>query len=187
MQIEEIKAALVGKWVSLAPEIRPSKSPDGAIKPFYLSRNFVYRAGDRFQLTVTNFADPHGKAPICSMVLAGGMAWQGNHPIAPDAHKVDFTADETYTVTPLAQGFADVLNKLATDGYSKWEVGKKQDILRKAFAPFRLVEGQVFKEFDLVYVAHGMLFWGARNVDGRGFDSEENRPTNLQIPLVRAN
>jgi len=27
--------------------------------------------------------------------------------------------------------------------------------------------------------------WGARNVDGRGFDSEANRPTNLQIPLVR--
>jgi len=29
------------------------------------------------------------------------------------------------------------------------------------------------------------LFWGARNIDGRGFDSEPNRPTNLQIPLVR--
>jgi hypothetical protein len=26
---------------------------------------------------------------------------------------------------------------------------------------------------------------GARNVDGRGLDEEENRPTNLQIPLVR--
>ena len=25
---------------------------------------------------------------------------------------------------------------------------------------------------------------GARNIDGRGFDKEENRPTNLQIPLV---
>jgi len=30
-----------------------------------------------------------------------------------------------------------------------------------------------------------MLFWGARNVDGRGFDNEVNRPTNLQIPLIR--
>jgi len=29
------------------------------------------------------------------------------------------------------------------------------------------------------------LFWGARNIDGRGFDTEANRPTNLQIPLVR--
>jgi hypothetical protein len=31
-----------------------------------------------------------------------------------------------------------------------------------------------------------MLFWGARNVDGRGFDTEANRPTYLQIPLVHA-
>jgi hypothetical protein len=30
-----------------------------------------------------------------------------------------------------------------------------------------------------------LLFWGARNIDGRGFDTEQNRPTNLQIPLVR--
>src|ERR1700674_4283224 len=29
-----------------------------------------------------------------------------------------------------------------------------------------------------------LLFWGARNIDGRGFDTEQNRPTNLQIPLV---
>jgi len=26
---------------------------------------------------------------------------------------------------------------------------------------------------------------GARHVDGRGFDSDANRPTNLQIPLIR--
>ena len=36
-----------------------------------------------------------------------------------------------------------------------------------------------------VLLDHDMLFWGARNIDGRGFDKEENRPTNLQIPLVR--
>jgi len=40
-------------------------------------------------------------------------------------------------------------------------------------------------EYDLVYLSHDLLFWGARNVDGRGFDKEENRPTNLQIPLAR--
>jgi hypothetical protein len=30
------------------------------------------------------------------------------------------------------------------------------------------------------------MFWGARHVDARGFDTEANRPTNLRIPLVRA-
>jgi hypothetical protein len=51
--------------------------------------------------------------------------------------------------------------------------------------PFGLAEGKNFMEFDLVYLNHDLLFWGARNIDGRGFDKEENRPTNLQIPLVR--
>ena len=61
----------------------------------------------------------------------------------------------------------------------------EQSIFRKSFAPFGLTEGVDFKEYDLVYVTHEMLFWGARNVDGRGFDTEANRPTNLQIPLIR--
>jgi len=56
---------------------------------------------------------------------------------------------------------------------------------KKTFPPFGLAEGQVFKECDLIYLYDGMMFWGARNVDGRGFDTEENRPTNLQIPMIR--
>jgi len=36
-----------------------------------------------------------------------------------------------------------------------------------------------------MYLHNDILFWRARNVDGRGFDTEANRPTNLQIPMVR--
>jgi hypothetical protein len=50
---------------------------------------------------------------------------------------------------------------------------------------FGLKEGTNFMEYDLVYLRGDLLFWGARNIDGRGFDTEQNRPTNLQIPLVR--
>ena len=71
------------------------------------------------------------------------------------------------------------------DGYAKWEVGQTQAIFGKAFAPFGLAAGKNFMEHDLVYVTHDLLFWGARNIDGRGFDTEQNRPTNLQIPLTR--
>ena len=113
------------------------------------------------------------------------MTWRGDHPIAPGAQKVDFAADEAYAVTPLLQPFADLLGKVATDGYAPWKVGEKQSIFGKAFAPFGLAKGAVFLEYDLVHLAHGMLFWGARHVDGRGFDTEANRPTNLQIPLAR--
>jgi len=187
MNLDQTKQALVGEWSSVAPEIRPSaaKNPDGTLKPFYLTRDFKYETGDRFELTVVNSADPNGKVPLARILIKGHMAWRGDHPIAAGAQKVDFVADEAYEVTPLIQGFADLLNQVASKGYAHWEVGGAQSIFGKSFAPFGLVEGKNFMEVDLVYVSHDMLFWGARNVDGRGFDSEANRPTNLQIPLAR--
>jgi hypothetical protein len=187
MNVDQIKQALVGEWVSIAPEIRPSaaKNPDGTLKPFYLKREFKYRGDDRFELTIVTSADPNGAVPLARMFLAGHMLWRGPHPIAAGAQKVDFVADEAYQVTPLLQGFADLLNQVAAQGYGKWQVGAAQSVFGKSFAPFGLVEGRHFMEYDLVYLNRDLLFWGARNIDGRGFDKEENRPTNLQIPLAR--
>ena len=187
MSLEQTKTALRGEWVSIAPEIRPSatKNPDGTLKPFYLTRDFKYLEGDRFELTIVNSADANGKIPVARIYLRGHMKWQGEHPIAQGAQKVDFIADEEYQVTPLVAPFADLLNRVAAAGYAKWEVGAQQSIFGKSFVPFALVEGRNFMEFDLVYLNHDLLFWGARNIDGRGFDSEANRPTNLQIPLAR--
>ena len=187
MNVEQIKEALVGDWASIAPEVRPSanKNPDGTLQPFYLKREFKVLAGDRFELNIVNSADPNGAVPVARIALRGHMMWRGPHPIAAGAQKVDFVADEGYEVTPLIQGFADLLNQVAAAGYKKWQVNETQSVFGKAFLPFGLSEGKNFMEFDLVHLSHGMLFWGARNVDGRGFDKEENRPTNLQIPLAR--
>ena len=185
MSTDAFKRSLVGTWMSIAPELRPSRNPDGTIKSFFLSRTFLYEPEDRFQLTVMNFADPFGKVAIARIDIAGHTFWRGDHPIALGAQKVDFHADEAYGVTPLVPAFVDLLNRVAATGYAKWEVAKTQSIFGKSFAPFGLVEGRNFMEYDLVYLAHDLMFWGARNVDGRGFDTEENRPTNLQIPLQR--
>jgi hypothetical protein len=185
--IGQIKKALLGEWASIAPEIRPSaaKNPDGTLKPFYLKRSFKYLPSDRFELEIINSADPNGAVPLARIKIGGHMIWQGPHPIATGAQKVDFVADESYEVAPLSQAFADVLNKVATTGYTAWAVGSPQSIFGKTFAPFGLKEGTNFMEYDLVYLRGDLLFWGARNIDGRGFDTEQNRPTNLQIPLVR--
>jgi hypothetical protein len=185
--VEAIKQGILGDWVSIAPEIRPSasKNSDGSLKPFYLKRAFKYVAGDRFELTIVNSADAYGAAPLARIFIKGHMQWRGAHPIAPGAQKVDFVADESYEVTPLVQGFADILNKVASAGYAPWAVNAPQSIFGKAFAPFALKAGTNFMEYDLVYLRGDLLFWGARNIDGRGFDSEQNRPTNLQIPLIR--
>jgi hypothetical protein len=190
MTVNEIKEFIKGgQWESIAPEIRPSsiKNPDGSIKPFYLKRIFSYLPGDKFELTVINSADAYGKIPLVKMFIKGHMIWKGDHPIAAGAQKADFIADEAYEVTPLIQGFADAVNRLVNTGFSEWKVNGTQNILGKAFAPFGLAEGQIFSEGDLIYIFNEMMFWGARNVDGRGFDTDENRPTNLQIPLVRQN
>jgi hypothetical protein len=183
--VAKIKEATLGNWESIAPEVRPSKNPDGSLKPFYLKRAFKYLPSDRFELEVVNSADPYGAVPLARIKIGGHMLWQGSHPIAAGAQKVDFVADESYEVTPLAQGFADVLNKVASAGYAPWVVNSSQSIFGKSFVPFGLKEGTNFMEYDLVYLRGDLLFWGARNIDGRGFDTEQNRPTNLQIPLVR--
>jgi hypothetical protein len=185
--VAKVKQAMLGNWESIAPELRPSaaKSPDGSLKPFYLKRAFKYQPSDRFELEIVNSADPYGAVPLARIKIGGHMLWQGPHPIAPGAQKVDFVADESYEVTPLAQGFADILNKVASAGYAPWAVNSPQSIFGKAFAPFALKEGTNFMEYDLVYLRGDLLFWGTRNIDGRGFDTEQNRPTNLQIPLVR--
>ena len=188
MNTDQIKEFIQGgEWVSIAPELRPSslKNADGSIKPFYLTRRFNYSADDIFELEIINSADPYGKIPLVRILIKGHIVWQGDHPIAAGAQKVNFIADQAYEVTPLIQGFADAMNQIANKGFNKWEVNSMQSVMGKAFAPFGLAEGQTFAEYDLIHVYDNMLFWGARNVDGRGFDMEENRPTNLQIPLAR--
>ena len=44
MALEDTKPILVGEWVSLTPEVRPSatRNPGGTLKAFYLSREFKY-------------------------------------------------------------------------------------------------------------------------------------------------
>ncbi|MCW3118228.1 MAG: hypothetical protein JWM28_2310, partial [Chitinophagaceae bacterium] len=137
-----------------------------------------------FELTVTNYADAYGKVPLAKIYIKGHMEWKGDHAIAQGAQKVDYSADLEYTVTPLHAGFVSVLNT-ATKGFNEWKIGESQSIFKKSFPPFGLSEGQIFKEYDLIYLYGGMMFWGARNIDGRGFDKEENLPTNLQIPMIK--
>ncbi|ANH67257.1 hypothetical protein [Mitsuaria sp. 7] len=187
MTLQDTRRALVGDWRSLAPEVRPSaaKNPDGTLRPFYLSRAFTAFSDDRFELTIRNWADPYGKVEVARIVLRGHIGWPGPHPLIAGAQKADFTADEAYEVTPMAQGFADLLNQVATIDGGPWVVGQGRSVLGRRFLPFGLVEGQHFKEYDLIHLDGDLLFWGARHIDGRGFDSEENRPTNLQIPMRR--
>ena len=185
--VTKIKEAMLGNWESIAPEVRPSasKNADGSLKPFYLKRAFKYLPSDRFELEIVNSADPYGAVPLARIKIGGHMLWQGPHPIAPGAQKVDFVADESYEVTPLAPGICRRAQQGRVGWIRAWAVNAPQSVFGKSFVPFGLKEGTNFMEYDLVYLRGDLLFWGARNIDGRGFDTEQNRPTNLQIPLIR--
>ena len=187
MTLEETKKSSLGEWISIAPELRPSigKNADGSMKPFYLTRAFTYSTGDNWQLDIINSADANGKVPLVRINIKGHILWQGDHPIVSGAQKVDFIADEAYEVTPLFQPFCDVVNQLPGKPIKKWEVNETQNLLGKGFPIFGLVEGQIYAEYDLIYITNDMMFWGAKHVDGRPFDKLENRPTNLQIPMIR--
>jgi hypothetical protein len=188
MTVEEIKTFIQGgEWVSITPELRPSqnKAADGAIQPFYLTRMFRYLPGDVFECNVTNYADANAKVPLVKIKITGHIKFQGEHAIAPGAQKVDYIADVAYEITPMHQGFADAVNKFPVSGLNKWEVNVMQNILGKAFPVFGLTEGQTYTDYDLIYIYNDLFFNGSKNVDGRAFDKPENRPTNLQVPLIR--
>jgi len=175
-----------GEWQSLAVELRPSKDrATSEMKPFYCFRTFKFTPGDRFECTVINSADAAGKIALVKIVIKGHNVWQGEHPTIKDAYYVDYVADHAYEITPLIQGFADAINLVPNKDLNKWEVGVTQDIKAKAFPAFGLAEGQIYIDYDLIYILNDLLFMGSKHVDGRAFDKPENRPTNLQIPLIR--
>lgn len=188
MTLEQTKQFIQGgEWVSIAPELRPSitKSTAGDINPFYCTRVFTYSPEDRFECTIVNYLDPTAKTPLVKFVIKGHLQWQGEHPVAPGAQKVDYVADEGYEVTPLHAGWVDAVNRVPADGLNKWELNRMQDLKGKAFPAFGLTVAKIYVDYDLIYIYSDMLFNGSKNVDGRPFNKPDNRPTNLQVPLVR--
>ena len=78
-----------------------------------------------------------------------------------------------------------MLNASLPEGMIPFEENVQQDILKRAFPMFHIAEGQIVGDYDLIYFKHGLLFMGAKHVDGTPFDQPERRPFQLQIPLER--
>ncbi len=183
MTAEQIKEYIQGgQWMSIAPELRPSitKSTAGDINPFYCTRAFTYSSGDRFDCTLINYLDATAKTALVKFVIRGHLLWQGEHPIAQGAQKVDYVADEAYEVTPLHAGWVDAVNRIPASGLNKWELNVTQDLKGKAFPAFGLPDAKIYVDYDLIYIYGEMLFNGSKNIDGRPFNKPENRPTNLK-------
>src|SRR6201998_517395 len=75
LNVVKVKEAMLGNWESIAPEIRPSKNPDGSLKPFYLKRAFKYQPSDRFEIEGVNSADPYGAVPLARGKSGAVTVW----------------------------------------------------------------------------------------------------------------
>ena len=185
--LEDLKQAIVGRWNSLSVELRPTedRTGSGRIEPTYLRRTFTYGVDDTFTGTITMYGDNYGHIPLFEFEFRGRLAWQGAHPIAHGAFSVDYILDAGFGVTPLNGQAADMLNAVPVEGIAPFQAGVKQDILKKAFPMFNIQEGQVVIDYDLLYMHDGMLFFGAKHIDGTPFDKPDRRPHQLQVPMVR--
>lgn len=186
-KLKEIKKYSLGEWQSISVELRPTedRTGSGKIEPTYLKRNFKYLPNDKFIGTITLFADNYGVMPLMEFEFKGNLVWHNEHPIANGAWEIDYILDEGFGVKPLSTQAAEMLNMNLPDGMSNFENKIQKNILGKAFPMFHIVEGQIVGDYDLIYFKHGLLFMGAKHVNGTPFDKPENRPHQLQIPLER--
>lgn len=187
LSLTEVQDYAIGEWTSLSVELRPTedRTGGGVIQPTYLKRNFKYLSNKKFIGTIIMFADNYGEVPLLEFEFKGELNWGNEHPIAKGAWKIDYVLNEGFAVTPLNPQAAEMLNAGLPEGMEPFETNKKKDILGKSFPMFNIVEGQIVSDFDLIYFKNGLLFMGAKHVDGTPFDKSENRPHQLQIPLER--
>ncbi|MFS4448691.1 hypothetical protein [Maribacter sp. 2307UL18-2] len=185
--LNEVKDYAVGQWKSIAVELRPTedRTGTGTVTPSYLRRDFTFEKDDTFTGIITLYGDNYGKLPLMEFEFKGHLEWGDEHPIADGAWKIDYVLDQGFGVTPLNPQAAQMLNQALPKGMSAFEANKKKDILQKEFPMFNIVDGQIVSDYDLIYFKNGMLFMGAKHVDGTPFDKPENRPHQLQIPLER--
>ena len=185
--LHDLQSSIQGTWRSIAIELRPTedRTGTGKIEPTYLTRSFTYGPGDSFTGMIIMYADTYGKVPLFEFEFKGHLEWGEAHPIAEGAYCLDYVLDEGFGVTPLNDQAAQMLNALPAEGVPSFVSNQKQDILNKPFPLFNMIEGQIVVDYDLLYLRDDMLFFGAKHVDGTPFDKPENRPHQLQIPLVR--
>lgn len=191
--LEGLQARIVGHWVSIGCELRPQANPEGgAPTASYLTRDFTYDAAGGFAASISVFADPACQVPAASYDFAGEVVWHGPNPAAAGAWSQDYVLNRKLTLTILAEPMVAQMNQMPPGacGDGPFVVGEVRDILGKPCVLLKYVEGSAFVvDHDLLHVRQdtpGMLFMGAKHVDGTGFYAPENRPlVGLQQPLIK--
>lgn len=185
--LAEVQDYAIGTWESISVELRPTedRTGSGVVQPTFLRRKFDYLDKENFVGTITMYGDNYGQLPLMEFEFKGHLVWGEEHPIADGAWKIDYVLDSGFGVTPLNEQAAEMLNQGLPEGMEAFQRDTKKDILGQSFPMFHIEEDQIVSDYDLIYFKNGMLFMGAKHVDGTPFDQPDRRPHQLQIPLAR--
>ena len=186
--LDEVKQYVLGEWTSLSVELRPTedRTGTGSVTPTYLKRNFQYLPGNTFVGVITMYGDNYGNIPFLEFEFKGRLHWGEAHPVADGAWMIDYILSDGFNVTPMHDNAVAILNQDRPETFEPFSVNNKSNILQKAFPLFNIREGEIVSDYDLIYFDHGLLFMGAKHVNGTPFDQAERRPHQLQIPLKRS-
>ncbi|MEM9442113.1 MAG: hypothetical protein AAGA73_16860 [Pseudomonadota bacterium] len=175
---------LDGTWVSMSCELRPQAGADG-IQPWYLKRSIVFD-GDRIDAHFVTYVDPHCATPLLELKFGGHVTVTGPSAVIDGARDVDLVVNDYLTVKPRMAGFTDFLNSAdnGTCGAEVWEVGTEQDVFPTGCSVMGIAPQTPMREYEVLHIAAGKLYFGARPVDGSSLNEPESRPTALQMPLL---
>ena len=156
--LDGLKERIVGRWTSIACEIRPQANPEGLEKApnaTYLTRDFTYEATGGFSANITVYADPACAMPAVSYDFAGEIVWHDANPAADGAYSQDYVLNKQLELMVHLPPVAEQMNALPEGacGEGPFVVGETRDILGQPCALLRFVEGSDYVvDHDFLYV-----------------------------------
>jgi hypothetical protein len=166
----------VGRWVSVGCELRPG--------PQHLKRDITLTETG-WTAIINTFADPACTIPALTLTITGPVIYGEANPLAEGAVESDFVV-ETLTVLPQNEFLVDFLNsaEAGSCGEEAWALDVEQDVTATGCVLLGFAELPA-TDYDVTFVRDNYLFAGARPLEGGGFEEPEDRPTAVQVPLMR--
>jgi hypothetical protein len=181
--MDNIQKSFLGKWESLSLESRPNAWGGKN----YLKRCF-HNTEEEANGTLVFYTDDTGDQLNLTLSVIGPYHFGHASKDVPGAVEADFDFTR-FVVTPHSEAMVETLNKSRPPAskLKEWKSNQSQTVdasIEEGL--FGMVIGK-YKEYDLVKVEEGLLYYGERPADGSSPDSPEKRAKGVQVPLKRVN
>ncbi len=174
---------LVGEWQSLSCEVRPVPAQSGVgVEPTFLRREITIENG-QLAAKFRFFGDADCTFPVWDVAFSGDINIVGDMNMVADGAVQANLINDRASVTPQADFFVDLLNSGQACGANTWEAGIEQAVLPIGCDVLGFAPNSLLTEFETLLAKDGLLYFGARPVDGSSLSSPDDRPTTLQLPL----